>query len=196
MFAARMKPRWISPEEYLAQEETSTDRHEYFNGLVYMMAGGTHNHERIVGNILVALHQHARRKKSTAYGSNMKILVKANGLYTYPDAMLVCGKIGFAVERKDIVINPLLIVEVLSDSTQSYDRGDKFALYRGVPTFTHYLLVHQDQPLIEYHRKTGAGWLLTEIEGIDAVLSVDALELQLPLNELYEGVDWLPAEEE
>ncbi|RLT33974.1 MAG: Uma2 family endonuclease [Chloroflexi bacterium] len=196
MFAAKMKPRWISSEEYLAQEETSTDRHEYLNGQIYMMAGGTHNHERIVGNVFAALHQYARRKKCTAYGSNMKILVKANGLYTYPDAMLVCGKIGFAAERKDIIINPLLIVEVLSDSTQSYDRGDKFALYRGIPIFTHYLLIHQDRPLVEYHRKTGAGWLLTEVEGKDAALIVDPLELQLPFDELYEGVDWLPAEEE
>jgi Uma2 family endonuclease len=195
MFAAKMKPRWISPEEYLEQEETATDRHEYFNGQIYMMAGGTHNHERIVGNVFAALHQHARRQKCTAYGSNMKILVKANGLYTYPDAMVVCGRIGFAAERKDIVLNPVLIVEVLSDSTQSYDRGDKFALYRGVPSFAHYLLFHQDQPLLEYHRKTAAGWLLTEIEGIDAVLTIEALELDLALNELYEGVDWLPAEE-
>jgi len=110
--------------------------------------------------------------------------------------MLVCGKIGFAAERKDIVINPVLIVEVLSDSPQSYDRGDKFALYRGVPTFTHYLLIHQDQPLVEYHRKTAAGWLLTEVEGMNAALIVDVLELQLPFHELYEGVDWLPTKEE
>jgi Uma2 family endonuclease len=116
-----------------------------------------------------------------------------NELYTYPDAMLICGQLEFVAGRKDIITNPLLIVEVLSDSTQSYDRGDKFALYRGLPSFIHYLLIHQDRPLIEYHQKAQLGWLLTEIEGIDATLNLDAIELEIPLTELYEGVDWLPA---
>lgn len=196
MFAAKMKPRWISPEEYLLQEETATDRHEYFNGEVFMMAGGTHNHERICGNVFAALHQHARKQKCTAYGSNMKILVNTNGLYTYPDAMLVCGKIEFVAARTDIVTNPLLIVEVLSNSTQSYDRGDKFALYRAIPTFVHYLLFHQDRPLLEYHQKTKRGWLLTELEGIDAAINLETLEFQGSMREFYEGVDWLRSEEE
>lgn len=148
MLAAKMTPRWSSPEEYLQQEETATDR--------------------------------------------MKILVKANGLYTYPDAMLVCGQIEFVAERKDI-INPLVIVEVLSDSTQSYDRGDKFALYRGIPVFAHYVLIHQDQPHIEYHQKTNRGWLLTELVGLDTLLTLPGLDFQLPLTELYLGVDWFPA---
>lgn len=193
MFAAKMQPRWISTEEYLQQEETATDRHEYFKGEIFMMAGGTHNHEVICGNMFAALHQHARRKGCTAYGSNMKILVKANSLYTYPDAMLVCGQIEFAAERKDIVTNPLVIVEVLSASTQSYDRGDKFALYRGIPAFAHYLLIHQDTPHIEYHQKTNRGWLLTELTGLDALLTLPGLAFQLPLAELYLGVDWLPS---
>ena len=188
-----MKPRWISPEEYLQQEEIATDRHEYFKSEVFMMAGGTHNHEVICGNMFAALHQHARRKGCTAYGRNMKILVKANGLYTYPDTMLVCGQIEFVAERKDIIINPLVIVEVLSDSTQSYDRGDKFALYRGIPVFAHYVLIHQDQPHIEYHQKTNRGWLLTELVGLDTLLTLPGLDFQLPLTELYLGVDWLPA---
>lgn len=186
-----MKPRWISPEEYLQQEETATDRHEYFKGEIFMMAGGTHNHEVICGNMFAALHQHARRKGCTAYGSNMKILVKANGLYTYPDAMLVCGQIEFAAERKDIVTNPLVIVEVLSATTQSYDRGDKFALYRGIPAFAHYVLMHQDQSHIEYHQKTSRGWLLTELTGLDAIFTLAGLDFDLPLVELYIGVDWL-----
>ena len=193
MFAVKMKPRWISPEDYLRQEEVATDKHEYFNGEIFAMAGGTHNHEMISENIFAALHQYARRKKCTAYGANMKILVQKNELYTYPDAMLLCGKLEFVADRKDIITNPLLIVEVLSDSTQSYDRGDKFALYRGLSSFTHYLLIHQDRPLIEYHQKTPLGWLLTEIEGMEATLTLDVLEMGIPLAELYEGVDWLPA---
>lgn len=188
-----MKPRWISPEEYLQQEQTSTDRHEYFKGEIFLMAGGTHNHEMVCIGITSALRQRARGRGCTAYGSNMKIQVKSKGLYTYPDAMLVCGKIEFAENRKDIITNPLLIVEVLSDSTQSYDRGDKFALYRGVPSFAHYLLIHQDRPLIEYHEKGARGWLLTEIEGINATLDLGALDLKISFAELYEGVDWLPA---
>lgn len=191
MFAAKMKPRLMSPEEYLHQEETSTDRHEYFKGEVFLMAGGTYNHERIGGNCFAIFHQYARKKGCSPFGSNMKIQVKANGLFTYPDAMLVCGKIEFAGERKDVITNPLLIVEVLSNSTQSYDRGDKFALYRGLPSLAHYLLIHQDEPLIEYHQKTRQGWLLTETSGIDATLNLETIDLSIPLHELYEGVDWL-----
>ena len=192
MFAVKMKPRWISPEEYLRQEEYATDRHEYLNGEIFAMAGGTHNHEVIGGNVFAALHQHARHKKCTAYGANMKILVQEEGLYTYPDAMLLCGKLEFAAGRKDIITNPLLIVKGLSDSTQSYDRGDKFALYRRLPTFVHYLLIHQDRPLIEYHQKTTLGWLLTEVTGIDSTLNLASMALEMPLAQLYEGVDWLP----
>ncbi|MCB0127981.1 MAG: Uma2 family endonuclease, partial [Caldilineaceae bacterium] len=152
---------------------------------------GTFNHEVICANVISGLQQYARRKQCTALGSNMKILVKENGLYTYPDAMLICGKPEFSQDRKDIVSNPLLIVEVLSDSTKSYDRGDKFALYRGILSFAHYLLIHQDQPLVEYHQKTNRGWLLSEIGGIEATLQLPELEFQLPFAELYEGVDWL-----
>ena len=193
MIAARMKPRWISPEAYLEQEETAAERHEYFDGGISLMAGGTHNHEMIRGNLLTALHQHGRSRKCIAFGSNMKILVKQNGLYTYPDAMLVCGKPEFAADRNDIITNPLLIVEVLSDSTQSYDRGDKFARYRAIPSFTHYLLIHQDRPLVEYHQKTSRGWLSTELTGLETVLTLAELECQLPFTELYADVDWLPA---
>lgn len=192
MLAAKMPPKWISQEEYLHQEETATERHEYFKGEIFLMAGGTHNHEMICGNMFAALHQYVRGRGCTAYGSNMKIQVKANGLFTYPDAMLICGKIEFAPERKDIVTNPLLIVEVLSDSTQSYDRGDKFALYRAIPSFAHYLLIHQHQPLVEYHLKTAHGWLLTESRGIDTSLTLSDLEFTLPFAELYADVDWLP----
>jgi len=186
-----MPTRWISPEEYLHQEETATERHEYINGKVVLLEGGTHNHEMIRGNLLTALHQHVRRRACTVLGSNMKITAKANGFISYADILLVSGKIEFAPERKDIVTNPLLIVEVLSNATQSYDRGDKFALYRGIPSFAHYLLIHQDQLLVEYHQKTNRGWLLSEIAGMEATLQLPELEFQMPFTELYVGVDWL-----
>jgi Uma2 family endonuclease len=191
MFAAKMPSRWISPEEYLHQEDTATERHEYFNGKVSLLEGGMHNHEMVRCNLLMALHRHVRRRAFTVLGCNMKIMANASGFISYPDILLISGKTEFAPERKDIVTNPLLIVEVLSASTQSYDRGDKFALYRGIPAFAHYLLIHQDQPLVEYHQKTKRGWLLSEIAGIDAVLSLAELECDLPFTELYTGVDWL-----
>lgn len=112
----------------------------------------------------------------------MKVLVAAHGLYTYPDAMLVCGKVEFAPGRKDVVANPLLIVEVLSDSTQSYDRGDSFA---------HYLLVHQDRPLVEHHQRTERGWLPTEVAGLDASLDLETIDLSIPLHEVFVCMDWL-----
>lgn len=192
-FAAKMPPRRFSPEEYLEQEEQTTERHEYFDGEIFLMAGGTHNHEMVCGNMFAALHRYARGRQCTAYGSNMKIQVKASGLFTYPDAMLVCGQIEFVPERRDVVTNPVLITEVLSDSTQSYDRGDKFALYRRLPSFAHYVLIHQNQLLVEYHHKTSSGWLLTEIAGMDATLRIPELAFEMPFSELYADVDWLTA---
>lgn len=186
-----MKPALLNVEEYFLQEESATERHEYFNGRISTLSGESHNHEAVRGNVVAALYQFSRHNRYSSYGCGLKICIQSNGLITYPDAMLVCGKIEFAAERKDVITNPLLIVEVLSSSTQSYDRGDKFALYRGLPSFAHYLLIHQDEPLIEYHQKTRLGWLLTETTGIEATLNLETIEFSLPLRELYEGVDWL-----
>lgn len=191
MMALKMKPRWISPEEYLTQEELATVKSEYFKGQIFAMAGGSANHETIAGNTFVALHQFARTKSCRAFSSNLRVLVQANGLYTYPDAMLICGQLQFVPGRTDTVTNPLLLVEVLSSSTEHYDRGDKFELYRGISTFAYYVLIHQERIFVELFQKVRGGWLLTEVQDRQASLVIDDLGLVIPLNAIYEGVDWL-----
>jgi len=185
------KRKLYSPEEYLASEEDAAYKSEYFAGEIFAVAGGSFNHAMISGNVYAALHQFARSKSCTAFTSNMKLLVKANGLYTYPDAMLVCGRPEFAPGRNDTVINPNLLVEVLSESTENYDRGKKFELYRALESLRAYLLIHQDRVYIEYYQKLANGsWLLTAFQKTDAALHVEAIGLDLPIDLLYEQVDW------
>ena len=190
MVALKMKPRPITPEEYQAHEELATEKNEYFDGQVFAMAGGSHNHDMICGNMYTALRQFARARGCTAYTSNMRLLVNVNGLYTYPDAMIVCGPVQFSPGRNDTVTNHLLLVEVLSDSTEHYDRGNKFELYRGIATFAYYILIHQDRVFIELHQRVSAGWLLTEIKDINVTLKFDALDLEIPVSAIYEDVNW------
>jgi len=191
MAVARIwQPRY-TPEEYLAMEEHAQQRSEYFKGQIFAMAGGTYNHEMIGGNVFAALHTFAQTKGCVAFGNNMRLLVEAHNLYTYPDAMLICGKPQFPPNRKDILLNPLLLVEVLWKSTRDYDRGDKFEFYRSIPTFQHYLMVDQERVFVEYYHKVANGqWLLTEVRDAEVVLTFQAIDLRIPLRDLYHRVDW------
>jgi Uma2 family endonuclease len=191
MAVARIKSIRYTPEEYLAMEEVADHRSEYYQGEIYAMAGGSYNHDVLAGNSYALLHQFARPKGCTAFTSNMRLLVEAHGLYTYPDAMLVCGKPQFALNRKDVILNPVLLVEVLSKSTQSYDRGDKFEFYRSIPTFQAYVMIDQDRIYVEYYQRLDAKrWVLTELTDADSSLTIQSLGLEIPLRQLYEQVDW------
>ena len=189
--ARKSEPRF-TPEEYLAQEEAATQRHEYFRGDIYALAGGSVNHNRIAGNLNARFNISLRKTPCEAFTSDMRLLVKAHNLYTYPDAMIVCGKLEFARSRNDTIVNPSVIVEVLSPSTQDYDRGQKFELYRAIPTLADYVLVHQDRIYVEYyHRQRDGRWLLTEIGDIASELVLQGVEISIPLREIYDRVDWL-----
>lgn len=156
------------------------------------MAGGLYNHEVIGGNVFAAFHQYARVKPCVAFGSNMKIRMDAHDLISYPDAMLICGKPQFQPNRTDIVLNPRLIVEVLSKSTDSYDRAQKFEFYRSLPSFQEYLLIDQYRVYVERYYRVGIGhWDLTIIDKIDEVISLRAVDLQVSVRDIYEQVEWL-----
>jgi Uma2 family endonuclease len=202
MAVARITPKQYTAEEYLDLEEAATFHSEYFQGEIFAMAGGSYNHDVIAGNIYAALHQFGQTKPCTAFTSNMKVLVEAHGLYTYPDAMLVCGKPQFQIGRTDTIVNPLLLVEVLSKSTESYDhevgakrhRGKKFDFYRSIPTFEHYLLIEQDQIHVEYYQRLADGrWILTVLKARDEALRLLAIEFEVTLYNLYTKVDWFAA---
>ncbi|MCB0080797.1 MAG: Uma2 family endonuclease [Caldilineaceae bacterium] len=179
-------------DEYFALEAESDERNEYHAGQIYAMAGGSFNHEVINGNIFAALHRSAHSKGCIAFGSNMKIRMDTHDLYSYPDAMLICGKPQFQPNRTDVIVNPRLIVEVLSKSTESYDRGKKFEFYRSLPSFQEYLLVDQHRVQLELYYRVGIGhWDLTIVDQIDAVITLRTMDLELPVRAIYEQVEWL-----
>lgn len=189
MFQRQQK--FYTVEEYLTLEETADYRSEYYQGEILAMAGGSANHNRIAGNFLTALNITFEGGPCEAFISDLRLLVKRNELYTYPDVMAVCGQLKFAAKRSDTITNPVLIVEVLSDSTEGYDRGKKFEFYRMIPTLQHYLLVAQDRVHLEYFYKMADGrWALQEFNELQETLKIASLALEIPLSRIYNRVDF------
>ena len=194
MAVALKHERLYTPDEYLALEETAEGKSEYYKGEIFAMSGGSANHNRIVSSINAFFHSGLRGRRCESFTSDMRVQVKAHGLFTYPDAMIICGQPEFWNNRNDTVTNPILIVEVLSESTKDYDRGQKFEFYRTIPTLRDYVLIHQDRVHIEYYHKLEDGrWLLTEIGDPEALLILETVDLTLPVRSIYERVDWLAA---
>lgn len=191
MALALTKATNISLEEYLTTEESATEKSEYYRGEIFMMAGGSPNHNRIAGNIFAEFNFGLRGRRCEAFNSDQRIMVKENGLYTYPDAMVVCGKIEYADDRRQTITNPAVLVEVLSPSTKNYDQGGKFELYRDIPSFRDYILVHQDKVHIEYFHKGEDGrWILTELKALEDRLRIGTVDMELLLERIYERVEW------
>lgn len=151
----------LSPQEYLALERSSEQRHEYADGEIFAMAGATHEHNLIAGNLFGELRQALLERPCVVYSSDMRIKSAATGRYLYPDVAAVCGDPAFEDETRDTLLNPAVIVEVLSNSTEAYDRGDKFAQYQAIPSCQEYVLASQKEPRIEHFRRLPDGtWLL------------------------------------
>ncbi|MBI5030455.1 MAG: Uma2 family endonuclease [Chloroflexi bacterium] len=182
--------KFITPEEYLALEEKADHKSEYYNGEIFAMSGASNNHNLITGNVHAALHQLLAKRPCRTYVSDMRLLTSPKGLYTYPDVMVVCGKIEFAPNRNDTVMNPSVLVEVLSDSTQAYDRGEKFALYRKIVTLQEYIMIDQNKPSVEHYRREGHFWVLEALETMDAILTLPSIGCEIPLAVMYEKVEW------
>lgn len=182
----------LTLSEYLAMEEVSATRHEFYNGLVVEMSGGTENHIHAASNLLVATSIAIRERPCVVYGSDLKIYLLAADKVVYPDVFVICGPVKFLAQRKDVVTNPLVVFEVLSDSTESNDRGRKFAGYQTLPSLQAYVLVAQDEPRVERFLRTGNDWMLSIYEGLDAVLELPPLECAIPLAEIYRKVTFPP----
>lgn len=181
----------VSVAEYLRRERTSDVRHEFHDGEVLAMSGGTVDHGRLTRNLIVAL---AGRVKPPCepFDSNMRVAVDRARRFVYPDASIVCGPPEFHLDdpNRTTIVNPRVVFEVLSESTESYDRGDKFEKYRQVPSLEEYILIAQDRPAVEgYLRQPGGAWLLLEWHGLDAAARIRCLEIDLPLAELFAGVE-------
>ena len=179
----------LSEEEYLAFERASPIRHEFYRGVIYAMTGGKEPHNLIAGNALASLHAQLRRKPCRVYQSDMRIKIVQTGLNTYPDVVVVCGQPQFTDTTHDTIVNPVVIVEVLSASTERYDRGMKFQHYQAIPTLQDYLLIAQDQHRIEhFSRQENDRWLLRSANSIDAQITISSIECVLLLADVYEKV--------
>ncbi len=171
--------------EYLAAEATSEVRHEFLNGEVWAMAGGTPAHGALAAAVTGELHAALRGKPCRAFSSDVRVRIPETGLSTYPDVSVVCGRLETAPEDEDAITNPILLVEVLSDSTEAYDRGAKWAHYRRIPSLREYVLVSRAEPLVEVYRRTEAGrWELTDARAGESV-EIASLGVRLDVSAVY-----------
>lgn len=183
----------ISPEEYLAIERRATYRSEYINGEMFAMAGATRAHNRISSNLVSGIDQHIRSRECNVYSSDIRVHVPSTGYFTYPDLVMTCGKEEFVDAHSDVLVNPLVLIEMLSDSTAAFDRGKKFEHYRELPSFVEYLLVEQRIPRIEqYVLDASQEWRYRDIRGIDQVLHIQTLDCSLPFRDIYHKVTLSP----
>jgi len=181
----------ISPAEYLLLEVKSTNRHEYRQGEIIEMTGGTPTHNEIIGALTVILRISLKSKPFQVFVTDQRLFIPDRQVYTYPDVMVVPRPIALQEGRKDTVIEAILIIEVLSKSTKNYDRGEKFADYRSIPTFQEYLLIDQTKPHVEHYLKQGANqWLLTEYSQLEDRFELTSMGLELSLAEIYENVEF------
>jgi Uma2 family endonuclease len=181
---ARPAPSLLTAAEYLAIERSSPTKHELFEGQLVAMAGASLEHNVIVANIVAALHAGLRDRPCVALPSDMKVLVRASGHYYYPDASVVCGTAEFADDERDAIVNPSVVVEVLSDSTERRDRGAKFHDYRSIPSCTDYLICASTEPFIEHYTRETDGWRLREY-GPGTEVPLRGVEISLSVAELY-----------
>jgi len=182
---------YYTPEEYLALEETADYRSEYFQGEIFAMSGGSANHNRITKNMLIALESDFEDKPCEAFITDMRLLVKANGFYTYPGVMVICGQPEFVEGRDDTLTNPVVIVEVLSKSTEGYDRGAKFELYRALSTLQDYILIDQHKIHVEhFHRLKDGRWILQEFDSFEDSFTIESIDFEISLHQIYRNVNW------
>ncbi len=187
-------PQQYSPAEYLEMEVRSTDRHEYRDGEIVLMTGATPNHNRIARNLCTAMTIGLQGRALEVFVADQRLWIDQANLYTYPDIIVIEGALELQPERKDTVMNPVLIVEVLSKSTQTYDRGDKFAAYRTIPGFQEYVLVDQYSQHIEHYFKTSdKKWDFQEYDATDIVLPLKSIDLEIAIAYIYEKVEFVIA---
>jgi len=175
--------------QYLEYELKTGEKHEYYRGEIFAMVGGTPRHSLIATNFLRESSGSLKDKPCVAYNGDLRIMVDPAGLYTYPDASIICGELEIDPDTPNTVKNPTVLVEVLSDSTEAYDRGDKSAFYRSIPSLKALVLIAQSHPHAEcFTRQTTGGWLLTEFRSLSDSLILEPVGISIPLAEIYRNV--------
>ncbi|MFY9822855.1 MAG: Uma2 family endonuclease [Thermoanaerobaculia bacterium] len=182
---------YLTASEYLAIERRAETRSEYLDGEMFAMAGTSLAHSTIVGNLVGELRQQVKKQPCRVCPSDLRIHIPTTGLYTYPDVVVVCGEPKLLEDEElDTLLNPTLIVEVLSPNTEAYDRGKKFEHYRTIDSLAEYLLASQDEPRIEqYLRQDDGHWLFTAVAGLDSRIALPSIQCELSLAEVYDKVE-------
>lgn len=180
----------ITPEQYLVLERDSDIRNEYYAGEIFAMAGAGREHNQISANIVRILGNQLLERPCSVFSSDMKVKIQELEKYTYPDIVIACEQEEYEDENNDVLLNPLVIIEILSDSTEAYDRGDKFAHYQIISSFTEYLLVSQYFCRVEkFLRRRDDSWIYTKYHSMEDAVKIEAVNCDLPVAEVYRKVN-------
>ena len=186
---ALQKPHYITEEEYRDGEEISTVKHEWLDGQVYAMAGGTFNHATICGNAFAAAKNALRGKPCKARSSELRVKVQSNGQELYPDAVIFCPPSRFVGKGDSTLLTPKVVFEVLSETTEKYDRTGKFNLYKTIDTFEEYVLIEQDRVYVDHFWKNGEGWSHRSYAQRSDVLKLHSVGVELALDDIYDELE-------
>lgn len=179
----------LTEEQYLGLERSAETKSEFLNGETFAMSGGTPAHNRIAVDLVIAVGTRLKTGPCEVFSSDQRMKVEATGLITYPDLMIACQAIFDGIQVKDTLTNPTLIAEVLSPSTESYDRGAKFQNYRQIPTLTDYLLISQESPVVEhFSRNPDNSWTLYTYQSLAATLPIPNFAIEIPLADIYRRI--------
>lgn len=188
--------RRYTEAEYLAIERDVETKHEFFRGEIFAMSGASRQHNQITFNLALCLGQQLVDRDCTAFITDMRVNVEQATLYTYPDAVITCNEPRFLDKEVDTLLNPQVVIEVLSDSTEKYDRGKKFELYRQLTTLREYILISQDHAHIDRFALNEQGqWVLNDATGLEASIELTAINCRLPLADVYAKVEFEPTPE-
>lgn len=191
--------RRCTAEEYLRFESEAEERHQFYQGEIFAMAWGSPQHSLVIANVSGELRARLKGKPCRVYDPNLRVRIARTTLYTYPDATVVCGDLQFDPldKKKHTVINPSLIIEVLSPTTEAWDRGGKFANYRRIDSLKEYVLIGSETPSVEtFLRQADGTWLYASVTGTEGTAQLQSLAIEVPIKEIYAGVTFPPAEDE
>ncbi|CAN5348058.1 Uma2 family endonuclease [soil metagenome] len=190
-------PRLFTPEEYLRMERLAPYKSVYFNGRIFVMPGGTFNHSRIAGNVYFHIENQLRNGPCVTLTSDMRVKIPAVNIYCYPDVTVVCGEPEFEGKREDVLLNPSVVVEVLSPTTKDYDLEIKLEHYLRSTTLRELVYIQQDEPRVMLHSRINANtWETKFVTGLDAILKFETIPVTIPLSEIYNRASFKPESEE
>ena len=187
---AQPAAKYVSEKEYLAFERSALDKHEYYKGEIFLMSGASFKHNLIESNLRGALHNFLKGKTCREFGSNLRVHIPNNTLYTYPDILVLCEEPDFVDEEFDTITNPSILIEILSPSTANYDRGAKFELYRDIATLKEYVLIDSKTiHVVVYARNIDNTWILSETKDLNDSIHLPSIDFTLNIVDIYEGID-------